>query len=101
VTQRGFEFLFQEICLALGRRMSRYELWLAVWNTGGDPEELHPAEVRIFVDTGLDALLADQGGALSPSARRRLGRRLLRFDPRHPTPEECFARWQDGAPDAA
>jgi hypothetical protein len=86
--RRYFEHLYCEICVAVERRISRYDLWLLMWDNGGDPYELTREQARSFVDHNLSALLAEQSCALSPRARNRLERRILRFDPRHPTPEE-------------
>ena len=86
--RRYFEFIHAEICLALARRISRYDLWLAVWDSGGDPDDLSPEQARIFVERALRPLIAEEGVPLTPRACHRLERRILRFDPRFPTPEE-------------
>jgi hypothetical protein len=89
--RRYFEYLYNEICVALNCRVSRYDLWLLVWNSGGDPDELSRDQVRLFLERGLDPLLSEEGAALLPRARRRLERRLIAFEPDHPTPEEWAA----------
>jgi hypothetical protein len=88
MSRRYFEHLYCEICVAVGRRISRYELWLLMWDSGGDPDELTHEQARKFIDHNLSAVLAEQSCTLSPRARSRLQRRILGFDPRHPTPEE-------------
>ncbi len=90
--RRYFEYLYNEICVAVQRRISRYDLWLMVWEGGGDPDELTREQARFFVENGLSALLKEEGLCLRGRARRRLESRLLRFDPRHPTPEEWLGR---------
>jgi hypothetical protein len=90
--RRYFEHLYNEICVAADRRISRYDLWLLVWEGGGDPDEMSRSSARYFVENNLSALLAEEGVRLAPRARRRLERHILRFDPRHPTPEEWIAR---------
>ena len=89
--RRYFEYLYTEISVALNHRISGYALWLLIWESGGDPDDLSRAQVRVFVEQQLGSLLAEEGGRLEPRARRRLERRLLAFDPRYPTPEERLA----------
>lgn len=86
--RRYFEHLYCEICVAVNRRISRYDLWLLMWDNGGDPDELTREQARNFIENNLSGLLSEQSCTLSPQARNRLERRILRFDPRHPTPEE-------------
>lgn len=97
--RRTFDHVYIEICLALDCRVSRYGLWLVIWEQGGDPDALSREQVRRFVDGGLDAFLDGQaaGGGLGARARRRLARRLLRFDGRFPAPEEWLERRPEGA----
>jgi len=92
VSRRYFDHVHAELCVALGRRISRYALWLRVWEAGGDPDALSPREARRFLAEQLDALLQAEGAALEPGARRRLERSILRFAPDHPTPEEWLQR---------
>lgn len=86
--RRYFEHLYSEICVAVNRRISRYDLWLLVWEGGGDPDELTRLQAGYFVENNLSGLLAEEGLSLGHRARQRLERRILRFDPHHPTPEE-------------
>lgn len=88
---RYFDFLYAEICVAVGRRLSRYDLWLLVSDAGADPGELSRDQVRAFVNQGLGLFVAKNKGRLSPRAQRRLHKRLLDFDPRYPTPEEWLS----------
>lgn len=94
---RTFDFLYTEICVAIGRRASRYDLWLLVWEVGADPGGISRDQVRHFVEQRLDFVFATEGVQLSPRAQRRLQKRLLDFDPRYPTPEEWLGRL-DGRP---
>jgi hypothetical protein len=91
VERRTFEFVYVEISLALSRRISRYDLWVRIWESGGDPDDLDRAQVRRFVERGLDGLLTEEGVRLAPRARRRLERRLCGFEPSAPTPEEWLS----------
>jgi len=86
--RRYFEFLYNEICVALNRRISRHDLWLLVWHSVGDPDELNQDQIQVFLENALYRLLKEEGAVLSPRARRRLERRILAFDPQHPAPEE-------------
>jgi hypothetical protein len=88
---RYFDFVYGEICVAIGRRISRYDLWLLVSETGANPSELSRDQVQGFIDQGLDLAIAREKKLLSPRAQQRLHRRLLDFDPRHPTPEEWLS----------
>jgi hypothetical protein len=99
--RRYFEHIYVEICVAVNRRISRYDLWLRLGDGGGDPDELTRAEARNFVDHGLSALLSEEGASISDRVRRRLEKRILRFDPHHPTPEEWLASTFDRAEDHA
>ncbi len=89
--RRYFDWIHVEISLALDRQISRYALWIAIWERGGDPDRLSHDEARGFVESGLTPFLTAQGALLSRRARRRLEGRILRFDPRFPTPEERLA----------
>jgi hypothetical protein len=90
--RRYFEHLYTEICVAVNRRVSHYDLWLLVWESGGDPDQLDREHARRFVENNLQAFLVEENVHLTPRKVRRLENRILRFDPRHPTPEECFSR---------
>jgi hypothetical protein len=90
--RRAFDHLYAEISVFVGRPISRYDLWLAVWNHGGDPDELSRESVRRFVAEGLSAVLREEGVTSSPRSRRTLVSALLAFDPRFPTPEEWALR---------
>ena len=90
--RRYFEHLYNELCVAAKRRVSRYDLWLLVWEAGRDPDELGTNEAHYFVEHNLGPFLREEGVALDQRTRRRLERSILRFDPRHPTPEEWMLR---------
>jgi len=49
VQRRYFDHLYREICVALGQRIDRYGLWLGVWESGGDPDDLTRLQARRFV----------------------------------------------------
>ena len=93
--RRYFEHLYSEICVAVNRRVSRYDLWLLVWESGGDPDELNPSRAQHFVENNLGVFLSEENAQLDRRSLRRLEHRILRFDPRFPTPEECFSRLGD------
>lgn len=90
--RRGFEHLFAELSVTLGRAQPRYALWLAVHAVGLDPERLGRKDALTFLDVGLTPYLRSQGGGRLPRRQaRRLRRSLARFDPEQPTPEEQLA----------
>ena len=93
--RRYFEFLYQEFCMAIDRRISRYELWLLVMEAAPDPSRLCDTEKKRFVDQSIDGLLSREKKELAPRARKRLRRRLLAFDSQHPSPEEWLTRLGD------
>lgn len=93
--RRYFDHVYNELCVAAKRRISRYDLWLLIWEGGRDPDELGADEARYFVEHNLGPFLREEGVRLTPRARRRLERSILRFDPRHPTPEEWMLRVLD------
>jgi len=99
--RRFFEHLYCEVCVAVDRRISRYDLWLLMWEGGGDPDELTQEQAAYFIENNLTALLAEESCLLSPRARKRLERRILRFDPRHPTPEEWLESIFEGNEEVA
>ena len=86
--RRFFEHLYCEICVAVNRRISRYDLWLLMWDGGGDPDDLTHEQARFFIENNLSALLAEQSCRLNIRQRKQLERRILGFDPRYRTPEE-------------
>lgn len=88
MSRRLFDHLYAELCVAAGRRASRYDLWLRVWETGGDPEDLTQEALQRFLAEGLDALLREERISLPRRARGRFERAVMDFDPRFPTPEE-------------
>ena len=91
MSRRYFDHMYNEICVAAEKRVSRYGLWLLVWEAGGDPDDLSRDQVHAFLATQLDVLLREEGIQLTPRTRKRLERDLLGFDPHHPTPEEWMA----------
>ena len=95
MSKRYFDHLYNELSVAVGRRVSRYALWLTIWEAGGDPDALTRDDVRRLLDRHLEALLREEGTRLSAWKRRGLARRILQFDPHHPTPEEWLARTAD------
>ncbi|MBJ17803.1 MAG: hypothetical protein CL933_00090 [Deltaproteobacteria bacterium] len=50
MTRRYFEYLYNEICVAVNRRVSRHDLWLQVWESGGDPDDLTYCQVQTFLE---------------------------------------------------
>jgi hypothetical protein len=86
--RRRFEHLVIELSLAVDRAVPRFALWLALREQGADPEDLARGEAVAFCGEGLEDFLRAQRLALPPASRRRLLRRVGRFDARHPTPEE-------------
>jgi hypothetical protein len=99
--QRYFEHVYTEICVAVDHRISRYNLWLLVRESGGDPDELTHPQARHFVENNLSGILTEEGMSLSRRGRRQLERRILRFDPHHPTPEEWLTKIFDNAEETA
>jgi hypothetical protein len=92
VRRRRFDHLAAELSVALDRLVPRFALWHALRDAGCDPEQLGRDEALAFCDAALPRFLAGLGLALDPRAARRLRRRVERFDPRYPAPEEVFAR---------
>jgi hypothetical protein len=90
--RRRFDHLFAEASVAAGRLLPRFALWMACHEVGIDPEVLTREQAVAFCRSHLPAFLAAQGLALDPGPARRLEREVSRFDPRHPTPYERFAR---------
>ncbi len=88
MSRRYFDHVYKEICVAAGRRLSRYGLWLLIWEAGGDPDDLRRGQLRTFVEHHLDTFLCEEGVRLDARPRKRLARALLGFDPAHRTPEE-------------
>jgi hypothetical protein len=91
VRRRRFDHLAVELSVEVGRAVPRWALWTALHDQGQDPEDLSAPAAVAFCDGPLDAFLRDQGLTLGPRRTRRLRRRVARYDPRHPPPEEIFA----------
>jgi hypothetical protein len=82
-----------ELSLELDRVVPRYALWTALREYGHDPEFLSRDAALAFCDGPLDRFLGELGLALGARRTRRLRRRVARFDPLYPAPEEVFARF--------
>ncbi|MAE93772.1 MAG: hypothetical protein CL910_03850 [Deltaproteobacteria bacterium] len=89
--RRRFDHLHTELCVAVGERLPRYALWLWLREHGRDPEDLSREDVDTFCDAELAAFLRTREVFLPARLRKRLRKRLGRFDPRFPTPEERLA----------
>jgi len=92
VRRRSFDHLHAELSVELGIRVPRYALWIAVQEAGLDPDLLDSHDTTRFFDEYLPAFLDEAGLALSTRGRKRLRRRILRFDPHRPTPYETMER---------
>jgi hypothetical protein len=90
--RRRFEYLFVEVSTAVGQVVPRYGLWQQLQELGWDPDQLSREASVGFCDQHLTGFLSGEALSIEPRARRRLRRRLMRFDPSHPTPEETLAR---------
>ncbi|MCG8591559.1 MAG: hypothetical protein MJE66_19865 [Proteobacteria bacterium] len=90
--RRRFQHLFEELCVALGRVLPRYALWLSFKELGADPENLSREEALEYCDTHLAEFLQLHEVGLGPRALRRLRREVERFDPLRPTPYEVMER---------
>lgn len=88
---RYFDHLYCELCVAAKRRVSRYDLWLRLSESGGDPDALTQRQVKRFLVQQLEPLLGEEGIELDARHRRRLERAVLGFDPESPTPAEWLA----------
>ena len=90
--RRRFDHLFVEICVAVGRPVPRYPLWLELHDLGWDPEDLSRRSALTFCEGPLGSFLSQRGLHLSPRSARRLQRAVRRYDPTVATPEERLAR---------
>jgi hypothetical protein len=95
--RRRFDHLYEEICVALGRLLPRYALWLHMSEAGLDPDRLSRRNALAFCREDLDTFLFEYGEELRGRRARRLLRSVERFDPRRSTPYEHMSRL--GAPD--
>ena len=87
-----FEHLYVELSLACGRRVPRYRLWLALRESGGNPEALRREHALTFFDSNLPDFLRENGLWLSRWKRRKVRRSVLFFDPAISSPDELLAR---------
>jgi len=90
--RRGFDRLVVELSVEIGEAVPRFPLWIFVHQEGHDPERLGRREILALLRGPLQRFLRRCGLALPPRGEIRLRRRLGRFDPRHPAPEEIFSR---------
>lgn len=88
VARRRLDHLHAEICVAAGRRLSRFALWMALAESGARPASLAQEDVIRFCGGALERFLREREVELPPPRLRRLVRRVARFDARWPTPEE-------------
>lgn len=92
MVRRRFDHFFVELSVAVGHPVPRYALWLRLQELGWDPDLLSEEAVTSFCDEHVLDFLAADCLTLDAKTLRRLRRRLVRFDPRHPTPEETLTR---------
>jgi hypothetical protein len=90
--RKRFDHLVLEVSLAVGRRISRWELWMQLHEAGCDPEALTRQGAVEFCQAELPGFLKARGLRLSPREGRRLQRAVSRFDPGLPTPYDRMAR---------
>jgi hypothetical protein len=88
VARRRLDHLHAELCVAAGRRLPRFALWMALAESGARPGSLAHDDVVRFCGGALERFLREREVELPPRRLRRLVRRLARFDARRPTPEE-------------
>jgi hypothetical protein len=91
VSRRRFEHLVVELSVAVGVRINRYALWLALHEQGVDPERFGRGDALRFCDGPLREFLADRRLLLPERERRRLRKSVGSFDAARPTPEELFS----------
>jgi hypothetical protein len=92
VSRRCFDHFHAELSVEIGKLVPRYALWLRMQEVGLGPTDLSPSQALRFMETDLDAFLATEGLDLAERRKRRLIRRMHRFDPRRPTPYETMQR---------
>jgi len=97
MNRRRFDNLVIELSVAAGELVPRYALWLRLQELGCDPVVLSQGDVRVFLDEHLGPFLEREALCIRPREVRRLRKRLLRYDPRHATPEEVLHRIFDAA----
>ena len=90
--RRGFDHLYAEISVGLGRLAPRYALWLRLRELGIDPEHLTRAQGLAFCRAHLAAFLRAHGMALAPRAARRVERAVGRHDPSVRSPADWAPR---------
>ena len=92
MSRRSFDHFHAELSVEIGKLVPRYALWLEVRELGLDPGHLTRADLVELASARLDPFLAFEGLVLPDRARRRLLRRLRRYDPAVPTPYEVMER---------
>jgi hypothetical protein len=92
VNRRRFDHLAIELSVSAGELVPRYALWLRFQDLGCDPVRLEREDVRRFIDDHLADFLIREELVIPPRETLRLRKRLLRYDPRHPSPEEVLHR---------
>jgi len=87
-----FEHLYVELSVACGQRLPRYRLWLALRESGANPEALRREHALTFYDMDLANFLNENGLALTPRKHRQLRRAVLFFDPGTTSADELQER---------
>jgi hypothetical protein len=90
--RKRFDHFYIELCCTLDQLVPRYALWLEMQDRGMCPDELDGHELLAFFDRYLNGFLARRGTLVPSRSRRRLRRRLERYDPRVATPYELMER---------
>ena len=89
---KTFDYLHQELCITLDRKISRYQLFL---NIG---EGLLPQETAAHLEDQVqeESFLGELRKEMGARKWRKLVSKIRRFGPHRPTPEEVFSRIWNG-----
>lgn len=92
MSPRRFDHFAIELSVAAGELAPRYALWLRLQELGWDPLDLQREHVATFLDEHLVRFMKDEQLSIAPRPLRQLRKRVLRFEPDQPTPDEILER---------
>lgn len=99
-----FDYLVQELSLSAGENLAggpkRYDLWTSMALNDAHPMHgLTSEQAATYLEEATGPILERLRKKVGPKEWAKLVKRIRRFNPDHPTPEETLQRILGGRPD--